>query len=173
MNQGLISKSEIASVLSMSDPKSSQEQPNTGLCFIYLHDKKLSFCFIINNIVAQEPKPCRLTFLGDAKNDMRSKKTKSMRSPKQRISIYCAKITFNTIKYLLEGQSYFTIRNQWMSTKSVKVPLFPRKNITYKVLRTKSVDIRYTCFTFIDRTPFLIGVEPEAFDRMCALEGII
>ena len=43
---------------------------------------------------------------------------------------------------------------------------------TYEVLRTKSVDIRHTCFTFFDRTPFLIGVELQAFDRICALARI-
>ena len=45
--------------------------------------------------------------------------------------------------------------------------------MTYEVLCTKSVDIRHTCFTLFDRTPFLIGVELQAFDRMCALAGII
>ena len=94
---------------------------------------------------------------------------------KPRISIYCAKITFNTIKYLLEGhnQSYFKTCNQCMSTNNVIVPLFPCKNMTCKVLCTKSVNIRHTCFTLFDRMPFLIGVEQQAFDRMCALAGII
>ena len=58
-----------------------------------------------------------------------------------------------------------------MSTNSVLAPLFPRKNMAYKVFHTKSVDIRHTCFTFFDRTSFLIGVELQAFDRMCALCG--
>ena len=109
----------------------------------------------------------------EAKNEINDV-TKYKKS-KPCISIYCAKITLNTINYLLEGhiQSYFAIRNQWMSTHSVIVPLFPCKNMTYEVLRTKSVDIWHTCFTFFDQTPFLIDVELQAFDRLCALAGII
>ena len=37
----------------------------------------------------------------------------------------------------------------------------------------KSVDIRHAYFTSFDQTPFLYGVELQAFDRMCALAGII
>ena len=47
-----------------------------------------------------------------AKNEINDVTKYNIKS-KQNISIYCAKITFNTIKYLWEGhvQSYFTIRN--------------------------------------------------------------
>ena len=45
------------------------------------------------------------------------------------ISICCAKITFNTIKYLLEGhnQSYFTIRNQCIQQTACSSLYFPAK----------------------------------------------
>ena len=119
--------------------------------------------------VARGPKPYNSifdSFQEKPKNESNDV-TKFIKS-KPHISIYCAKIPFNSITYMSEGHdlSYFTISNQHICNKHRDSPsIFPQK-----------CDLQGFAYKRCQHTGFILLIiiwPDEDFYRMCALAGTI